>query len=104
MFCLVVFCFFFPEIRAGKFLAVNRCCFGLLHYSAKGTAAPRVCVPPVAESASLTAAIASSSSRCFLKQLYGARSLSRLRTTPQIKPVMLHQSCSLLSDLRLKRK
>lgn len=83
---------------------MNRWCLGLLHYSAKGSAAPRVCVPPVAESASLTAAIASSSSRCFLKQLYSARSLSRLRTTPEIKPVMLHQSCSLFLDLRLKKE
>lgn len=42
--------FFFPP-RAGKFLAARGCCFGLLHYSARSTAAPWVCVPPVAESA-----------------------------------------------------
>lgn len=52
--------------KAGKFLAVISFCFGLLNYSA--TAAPRVCVPPVAGSAPRAASLACR----LLKERYDA--------------------------------
>lgn len=77
------FFFFFPP-RAGKFLAARRCCFGLLHYSARSTAAPWVCVPPVAESAARCLVDSCDIVLVLLPQAAAALEWPWTRATPEI--------------------